>query len=89
MSLACWDSSVEETRNMNPPPLHSHVHDGPPSLLPRHAGRINVVVIHAWSPFAVSGALYGLHGEEAEAPSTLCIIPCAGIEPSLQFSSKV
>jgi hypothetical protein len=85
--LACWDSSIEEIGNMHP--FHNHVHDGPPSLLPHHAGLIDVVVIRARSPFAVSGALHGLDGERTEVPSTPHIILGTGPKPSLQFSSMV
>jgi hypothetical protein len=70
-------------------PLHSRVHDGPPSLLPRHVGRIDVVVIRAQSPFVVSGALHGLDGEKAETPGTPCIISGVGSELSHWFSSMV
>jgi hypothetical protein len=85
--LACWDSFVEETRNTHS--FHSRVRAGPPSLLPHHAGRIDVVVIWARSPFAVSGVLHVLDGEKAEAPSTPRIILGAGFESSLRFSSTV
>jgi hypothetical protein len=41
------------------------------TLLPHHAGWINVVGMRAQSPLTVSGALRGLDGKKVEAPSTL------------------
>jgi hypothetical protein len=70
-------------------PFHSRVRDGPPSLLPHHIRRIDVAVIQAQSPFRVSGALHSLDGEKVEVPSTPRIIPDAGSEPLLWFSSTV
>jgi hypothetical protein len=56
-------------------PFHSRVHDGPPSFRPCQARRIDVVVIRAWSPFIVSGALHDFDSEKAEAPGTQRIMP--------------
>jgi hypothetical protein len=69
--------------------FQSHVHDGPPSLLPHHVSWIDIIDVRAQSPFAVSGALHSLDSEKAEAPSTPRIIPVMGSKMSLQFSSTV
>jgi hypothetical protein len=63
--------------------------DGSPSLLPRHTGWIDVVDVRAWSPLIVSGALRGLDGEKAEAPSAPRTIPDVGSEWPLHFSPTV
>jgi hypothetical protein len=70
-------------------PFHNRMHDGPPSLLPHHAGRIDVVVIHAQSPFTVSGALHGLDDKKVMVPGTPCIISGVGSERPLRFSSMI
>jgi hypothetical protein len=80
-SLAYWGSFVEEIGNTHP--FHRRVHDGPPSLLPHHAGRNDVVAIQARSPFTVSEALHDLGGKKAEAPGTPCIFLGAASELSL------
>jgi hypothetical protein len=67
-------------------PFLSHGHDGSPSLLPLHAGRIDIVDMWARSPLDVSGALCGLDDEKVEVPSTLRTIPDVGSERSLQFT---
>jgi hypothetical protein len=85
--LACWDFSVKETGNRHP--FHDHVRHGPPSLLPHHVERLDVVVIQARSPFTVSGALHGLDGKKAKALGTPHIISGMGTEPYLWFSSMV
>jgi hypothetical protein len=64
-------------------------HDRSPSLLPHHVGWIDVVDVRAWSPLAVSGALCGLDGKKAKAPSTPRTIPSMGFERSLWFSLTV
>jgi hypothetical protein len=67
----------------------NHGRDGSPSLLPHHARWIDVVDIQARSPLAVSGALHGLGGERAKAPSTPRTIPGVGFERPLQFFPMV
>jgi hypothetical protein len=70
-------------------PFHSRVHDGPPSLLPHHAGRNDVVAMRARSLFTVNGALHDLGGKKIKVLGTPCITLGAGFEPSLQFPSMV
>jgi hypothetical protein len=60
-----------------------------PSLLLRHTRWINVVDVRARSPSIVSGALRGLGGERAEAPSTPHTISGVGSERPLQFSPTI
>jgi hypothetical protein len=48
----------------------NHGHDSSPSLLPRCAWWIDIVDVWARPTLIVSGALRGLDGEKAEAPST-------------------
>jgi hypothetical protein len=69
--------------------LHSHVHDGLPSLLPHYTRRNDVVVIRSRSPFIVSGALHGFDGEKAKVPGMPRIILGVDSEPSLRFASVV
>jgi hypothetical protein len=63
--------------------------DGSPSLLPHHAGWINIIDMRARSPLAVSGALHGLGGKKAKAPSTPRTIPGVGFEQPLRFSPVI
>jgi hypothetical protein len=63
--------------------------DGSPSLLPRHAGWIDVVDARARSRLVVSGALHGLDGDKAEVPSMSRAIPDVGSKWPLQFSPMV
>jgi hypothetical protein len=60
--------------------------DGLPSLLPHHAGWIDVVDVWARSPHLLSGALCGLDSEKAEVLSTSPTIPGVGSEWSFWFS---
>jgi hypothetical protein len=67
----------------------NHGCDGSPSLLPRHAGWIDVVDVWARSPLIVSGAFLGSNGEKDEALSTSCTIPGVGSERPFWFSPTV
>jgi hypothetical protein len=78
---------LHQRNNKKRAPFHIRVHNRSPSLPPCHTGQIDVAIRRAQSPFAVSGMLHGLDGEKAKAPGMPRIIPGAGSEPSLQFSS--
>jgi hypothetical protein len=63
VSLACWGYSIEY---QTPHSFRSRGCDGPPSLLPRHVGWIDVVDVWAQSPLIVSEALDDLDGEKSQ-----------------------
>jgi hypothetical protein len=48
-------------------------------------GRLKLLMCGLSPPFAVNGALHGLGGEKAEAPSTPRIISGVGFEPHFSF----
>jgi hypothetical protein len=63
----------------------SHGRDVPPSLLPHHAGWIDIVDVWAQSPLAVSEVLHGLGGKRAKAPSMTRTILGVGSKHLLRF----
>jgi hypothetical protein len=69
-----WLVGVTSPRTMAKHSSQSHGQDSWPFLLPHHTGWIDAVNVRAWSQLPVSGALSGLDGEEAKAPSTPCTI---------------
>jgi hypothetical protein len=87
MSLACWDYSIEE---QGPHTLLEVI--GMMARLPWCLATLGGSTLLTCGlsppspPLTMSGALCGLDGVKAEAPSTPCTIPGMGFEQSLQFS---
>jgi hypothetical protein len=75
---------ISPSRTMgNVCPLRSRGHDRSSSLLHCLVGWIDIVVVRARPPFALSEALYRLDGEKAKVANSPRIIPGVGSGPSL------
>jgi hypothetical protein len=88
VALCHWLVGITPLKNKGHTLFSKLWHDDSPSLLPRHAGQIDVVDMLAQSSLAMSGVLCGLDGEKAEVPSTPCTILGMGFKPPLQYSLR-